>query len=192
MGVALKIRDDLTAEDLRREARREQDGRASARMHAIANALEGASRAEAARLAGMERQALRDAVLRYNGEGLAGLHDRSKGRPQRRLDPAEEAALSAAIMRGPDPAEDGCCAWTRADLCRWLEAQRHAIHAVTFTRGGGSIVEHMSQVPAASRAVHFRALHEQTTFGPCLHSIGQGPEEARPAGAALELGSGFE
>ena len=65
MGVALKIRDDLTAEDLRREARREQDGRASARMHAIANALEGASRAEAARLAGMERQALRDAVNRH-------------------------------------------------------------------------------------------------------------------------------
>ena len=51
-------------------------------MLAIANALEGMSRAEAARLAGMERQALRDAVLRYNLEGLAGLHDRSKpGRP---------------------------------------------------------------------------------------------------------------
>jgi hypothetical protein len=29
------------------------------------------SRAEAARLAGMERQALRDAVFRYNGEDLA-------------------------------------------------------------------------------------------------------------------------
>ena len=135
MGVALKIRDDLTAEDLRREARREQDGRASARMYTIANALEGASRAEAARLAGMERQALRDAVLRYNGEGLAGLHDRSKGRPQRRLDPAEEAALSAAIMRGPDPAEDGCCAWTRADLCRWLEAHHgKTYHPSSMTR----------------------------------------------------------
>jgi hypothetical protein len=31
------------------------------------------SRAEAARLAGMERPALRDAVVGYNGEGLAGL-----------------------------------------------------------------------------------------------------------------------
>ena len=33
---------------------------------------EGMSRAEAARLAGMERQALRDAVMRYNAEGLTG------------------------------------------------------------------------------------------------------------------------
>ena len=122
MGVALKIRDDLGAADLRRAARREQDGRAAARMYAIANALEGASRAEAARLAGMERQALRDAVLRYNADGLAGLHDRPKGRPQRRRDPAEEADLAAAILRGPNPAEDGCCAWTQADLCRWLKA----------------------------------------------------------------------
>jgi hypothetical protein len=49
----------------------------------------------------MERQALRDAVLRYNAEGLAGLHDRSRGRPRRRLDASEEAALVAAIERGP-------------------------------------------------------------------------------------------
>ena len=96
--------------------------RAAARMFAIANALDGLSRAESSRLAGMERQALRDAVVRYNAEGLAGLHDRPKGRPPRRLAGEEEAALVEAILRGPDPAEDGCCAWTRADLCRWLGA----------------------------------------------------------------------
>lgn len=60
--------------------------------------------------------------LRYNGECLAGLHNQPRGRPQRRLDPAEEAAHTATIARDPDPAENGCCAWTRADLCRWLEA----------------------------------------------------------------------
>lgn len=121
MSRALKIRDDLSAEELRRAARREKDGRAAARMYAIANALDGMRRAEAARCAGMERQALRDAVLRYNVEGLAGLHDRPKGRPRRRLTSEEEAELVAAILRGPDPEADGCCAWTRADLCRWLE-----------------------------------------------------------------------
>jgi transposase len=88
-------------------------------MYAIAHALDGRSRADAARLAGMERQA----VIRYNAEGLAGLHDRPKGRPRRRLDAGEEAALATAIERGPDPDVDGCCAWTRADLCRWLEAE---------------------------------------------------------------------
>jgi hypothetical protein len=41
------------------------------------------SRATAARLARMERQALRDVVVRYNGEGLAGLYDRPKGRARR-------------------------------------------------------------------------------------------------------------
>ena len=56
MGVALTIRDDLTATALRRKARHEPNRRAALRMLAIANALEGMSRAEAARLAGMERQ----------------------------------------------------------------------------------------------------------------------------------------
>jgi transposase len=92
-------------------------------MLAIANARDGLSRAEAARLAGMERQALRDAVLRYNAEGLDGLCDRPKpGRPQR-LGEAEQAALAARVFRGPDPEKDGVSAWTRADLCRWLEAR---------------------------------------------------------------------
>ena len=135
MSKALKIRDDLSAEALRQAARREKDGRAAARMYAIANALDGMSRAEAARCAGMERQALRDAVVRYNADGLAGLHDRPKGRPPRRLTPEEEAALVAAILRGPDPEADGCCAWTRADLCRWLEMHTgKSYHPSSMTR----------------------------------------------------------
>jgi putative transposase len=121
MGAALAIRDDLEPQELRRRARREPDRRAALRMLAIANALEGLSRAEAARLAGMERQALRDAVVRYNAEGLAGLRDRPKpGRPPR-LSGGEQAALAARVFRDPDPAKDGVSAWTRADLCRWLE-----------------------------------------------------------------------
>ena len=123
MGAALAIRDDLTPEALRHHARYEANRRAALRTLAITNALEGMSRAEAARLAGMERQALRDAVVRYNAEGLAGLHDRPKpGRPQR-LSEAEQAALAARVFRGPDPERDGVAAWTRADLCGWLEAR---------------------------------------------------------------------
>src|SRR5919107_771839 len=123
MGAALAIRSDLTRAALRGRARHEPNRRAALRMMAIANALEGMSRAEAARLAGMERQALRDAVVRYNAEGIAGLHDRPKpGRPQR-LSEAEQAALAARVFRGPDPKRDGVTAWTRADLCGWLEAR---------------------------------------------------------------------
>jgi transposase len=135
MGVALAIRDDLAPAALRRHARHEPDRRAALRMLAIADALEGMSRAEAARLAGMGRQALRDAVARYNLEGLAGLHDRSKpGRPER-LSEAEQAALAARVFRGPDPGRDGVPAWTRADLGAWLEARfGKAFHPSSLSR----------------------------------------------------------
>ena len=121
MGSALKIRDDLTPLELRRWARVESYGRAAARAYGIANALEEVPRADAARLAGMDRQTLRDAVVRYNAKGLEGLHDRPKGYSPRRLTADEEAALAAVIIAGPEPERDGVCAWTRADLCRWLE-----------------------------------------------------------------------
>ncbi len=134
MSGGLKIRDDLSSDELRRLARRER-GRTAARMYAIANALDGMSRAESARLAGMERQALRDAVVRYNAEGLAGLHDRPKGRPERRLTEGEEATLAAVILRGPDPDRDGVCAWTRADLCRWMTSHfGKTYHPSSLTR----------------------------------------------------------
>jgi transposase len=120
MGAALTIRDDLTPSALRRRARHEPNRRAALRLLAIANALDGMSRAEAARLAGMGRQALRDAVVRHDAEGLAGLHDRPKpGRPQR-LGEAEQAALAARVFAEPDPERDGSSAWTRADLGAWL------------------------------------------------------------------------
>ncbi len=107
MGAALPIRGELPAEALRRHARHEPNRRATLRMLAIANALEGMSRAEAARLAGMERQALRDAVVRYNAEGLEGLRDRPKpGRPSI-LTEAEQGVLLPTVFRGPDRARDG-------------------------------------------------------------------------------------
>jgi len=52
---ALAIRDDIGSEELRRRARRERDGRVSARLIASANALDGMSRDQAARAAGMDR-----------------------------------------------------------------------------------------------------------------------------------------
>ena len=99
MGAALEIRADLASPArLRRLARRERDPRTATRMLAIAGALEGRSRAEAARLAGMERQALRDAVVRFNAEGLEGLRDRTKpGRPSA-LAEAERAVLLLSLI----------------------------------------------------------------------------------------------
>ena len=119
-GRRLAIRDDVAAAELRGLVRREPDRAAAARMQAIAGALEGLTRAETAPLAGMERQALRDAVLRYNAEGLAGLHDRPRpGRPPR-LDEGCRAALCTLALDGPDVEATGP-AWTLGELCRDVE-----------------------------------------------------------------------
>jgi hypothetical protein len=67
--AGLPICQDYSPADLRQRAARERDPRAVLRLLAIANALEGMTRAEAARLAGMERQALHDAIQRFNAEG---------------------------------------------------------------------------------------------------------------------------
>jgi transposase len=90
-------------------------------MQAVAGALEGLTRAEAAGLAGMERQALRDAVLPYNAEGVAGLRDRPRpGRPAR-LDEAQRGTLHKLVLDGPDVEATGVSAWTLAELCREIE-----------------------------------------------------------------------
>ncbi len=83
MGArGLVIRDDVGAAELRRFARGEADRCAALRALALAQALEGASRAEAARLVGRERQSPRDAVVRLDAEGLAGRHNCPRpGRP---------------------------------------------------------------------------------------------------------------
>jgi transposase-like protein len=65
MTVAI-TRQELGAVELRREAGRCRDAKAARRMLALALVLEGGSRAEAARAAGMDRQTLRDWVHRYN------------------------------------------------------------------------------------------------------------------------------
>jgi len=112
----LKIRKDRTPAVLRKLAKDEKDVRVSRRLLAIANALDGMSRADAARSAGMDRQTLRDWVIRYNENGVAGLtdHKSSGRRPMLTLD--EQAELLAIVMAGPDPEKDGFCAFTRDDL----------------------------------------------------------------------------
>jgi transposase len=142
MGArGLPIRDDVPPTELRRLARREPDRAAAARMFAIANALEGMSRSEAARLAGMERQALRDAAVRYNAEGLAGLRNRPHPGPAPRLDEARRAALRELVLAGPEVEETGLSAWTLPDLCREVErrwgVRYHPGHMSKLVRGLG-------------------------------------------------------
>jgi transposase len=102
MGQMLAIRTDVDSPaGLRRRAKKEPNRRAALRMLAIANALEGMSRADAARVVGIERQSLCDAIKRFNAEGLAGLYDHPNGHRRPALSEGEDAALIARILRGP-------------------------------------------------------------------------------------------
>jgi transposase len=117
-GKKTEIRTDLhTAAELRGVARHAAAPLTIKRLLALANALDGMSFVDAAKAAGLERQALGDAVKRYNTEGVDGLKDRRRtGRP-RKLEAAQEATLAATIIAGPDPEMDGISAFTLEDLC---------------------------------------------------------------------------
>ena len=83
--TALIIRRDRTPAVLRKLAKAEADTRVARRLLAIANALSGMSRKEAAEAAGMDRQTLRDWVIRYNarvGDALCR-YDGDAGLPRR-------------------------------------------------------------------------------------------------------------
>ena len=99
MGAALPIADHHDASELRALARQEKDGRVASQMVAIANALDGMTRLAAARLAGMDRQTLRDWVIRYNEDGIAGLHDQPKGHNPEKLNESEQAVLLAKVFQ---------------------------------------------------------------------------------------------
>ena len=117
----LKIRKDRTPAVLRKLAKAEGDARVARRLLAIANALCGMSRTEAARSAGMDRQTLRDWVIRYNAHGVVGLSDSWRGGRPPILTLDEQAELLAIVLAGPDPEKDGYCAFTREDLVALAE-----------------------------------------------------------------------
>ena len=116
MAVAM-TRTELDAAGLRAAAGRSRDVAAARRMLALALVLEGHTRTDAARAAGMDRQTLRDWVHRYNAEGLDGLKNRAeRGKPERKLTPEQEAVVAEWVREGPNPAEHKVIRWRLVDL----------------------------------------------------------------------------
>ena len=70
---AVAVRTDYTAGEVRRLAKRAKDAAQARRLLAIAAVLDGASRTDAATVGGMDRQTLRDWVIRFNNQGPDGL-----------------------------------------------------------------------------------------------------------------------
>jgi transposase len=116
MGQAIAVRQDFTAAELRRLATRTKDVAQARRLLAIAAILDGAPRAEAARIGGMDRQTLRDWVIRFNEQGPEGLINMvSPGSPPK-LDEEHRAFLARVVEEGPIPAVHGVVRWRGCDL----------------------------------------------------------------------------
>jgi hypothetical protein len=73
MGRAIAVRADYTSGEVRRVAQRVKNAAQARRLLAIAAVLDGASREDAAKIGGMDRQTLRDWVIRFNEQGPEGL-----------------------------------------------------------------------------------------------------------------------
>ena len=118
MAVAI-TRDEHTAAALRGEAAGCRDGSAARRTSAPALVKEGQPRAEAARLCGVDRQALRGWAHRCDGAGSAGLAgEQGRPGPKPRLPAGHEAEGAGLVRPGPGVAGDGIVRWRRADLAR--------------------------------------------------------------------------
>ena len=115
MTVAI-TRMEHTATMLRRHAACSANASVARRLLALALILDGHKRADAARMAGMDRQTLCDWVHRYNADGLAGLGDRHGGGAPPRLSPEQEAEVADWIRRGPDVEVDGVVRWRCVDI----------------------------------------------------------------------------
>ena len=128
-STRIKLRDDFDALALRQFSRRCDDTRQVRRLLALAAIYDDLSRADAARVGGMDRQTLRDWVLRFNAEGPDGLTNRKgAGRP-RLLSDDQMNELSEIVKAGPDPAVDGVVRWRRVDLKRVIEERFGAVYS---------------------------------------------------------------
>lgn len=127
----LMICSERSPQELRRAAFSATSPRQGQRMQAVANAIEGMPRKEAARLADMSGQALVDAIKRYNAEGLDGLLDRPRsGRPLK-LDAAQQKELCEIVLAGPAVEADGLSAYTRDDAAAIAKTKWNVTCAVT-------------------------------------------------------------
>lgn len=123
MPAKIEMRTDYSASKLRKLATQSTDVRQSRRLLALAAVIDGMSRGDAARIGGMERQTLRDWVLRFNADGPEGLLDRPRGGSKSRLSQAQRTELMALVEAGPDPEVDGVVRWRRVDLKAVIKAR---------------------------------------------------------------------
>src|SRR5450631_3913122 len=101
MSGPIDLREDFTAETLRRMATGVKDANQARRLLALAAVYEGMSREDAARVGGMDRQTLRDWVHRFNRRGVDGLIDIKAPGRRSKLSAEQREELRQLVEAGP-------------------------------------------------------------------------------------------
>src|SRR4051812_47378820 len=105
--MPIPLRADFDAVGVRALAKKSKDGAQARRLLALASIYDGASRTEAAKIAGVTFQIIRDCVIKFNASGPEGLIDRKAPGQPPRLSDNHLMALAAMIESGPNPAVHG-------------------------------------------------------------------------------------
>ena len=123
MGTAIAVRTAFSSQKLRRLATLVRDAAQARRLLAIAAVLDGAARGEAAKIGGMDRQTLRDWVIRFNDQGPDGLINKSSPGAPGKLSKEHKAFLARLVEEGPIPAIHGVVRWRACDLIMRLHEE---------------------------------------------------------------------
>ncbi|MCP4183467.1 MAG: helix-turn-helix domain-containing protein [Hyphomicrobiales bacterium] len=116
MAAAIRMRDDHSAQKLRGLARTCKNGAQARRLMSLAAVTEGKSHLEAASIGLMDRQTLRDWVIRFNDEGAKGLiNHKSTGRKPK-LPNEQKKQLAGLVEEGPGDHVPGLIRWRCVDL----------------------------------------------------------------------------
>lgn len=123
MTLAVRLREDYDARQLRALAKASRDANQTRRLLTLATIYEGAPRGEAARIGGVGIQTVRDWVLAFNAAGPEGLIDGKAPGKVPLLNAEQRAALQRIVEAGPNPAVDGVVRWRLIDLAQWVYAE---------------------------------------------------------------------
>ena len=188
MGQAIAVRTDYTVGEVRGFAKRAKDAAQARRLLAIAAVLDGASRTEAAKIGGMDRQTLRDWVIRFNKQGPEGLINiPSPGVPPK-LDATHRAFLARIVAEGPIPAVHGVVRWRACDLIMLLHEEFGiSVSDDTVYRALKDLG--FSHVSARSKAYN-QDPETMETFKKLCHTRGGSPRKARSGHSDRGLVSG--
>lgn len=120
MATPIEVHRDLSSDERRAFALTSKDVGQVRRLLVLAAILDGGSRSEAARIACVTLQIVRDWVLPFNEAGISGLATRKAHGPSTILDDHHRQALADIIDAGPIPAVQDVVCWRIIDLVQWL------------------------------------------------------------------------